>query len=477
MKQNAPYSHLMHLGHARSMGRSGFHMDTPATLEGIGTQQEGIVKSLETLTPKIEKQIEDLKAVTEKTAQIEARLVELNELRDGLKTVRLALKSRPGDFPGLEDEKTTFDMGKLMQLRLRAIDVKDCGFEMEVLQQTHKKYNRPIQTKDGIISTLTGSDGGIALPIEVSKQIIEAARAQSQLGKLGAYFPQLAGMSSFTVPLEEPTDLSQDGIIMQAEPTGEGSAFPVRSPKWKAESFAPKKLGMIIGVTNEFIKEGGQFLVDYVRNKAAEDMKNKLEFFALNGTGQEGQVPRGLLSRNNLAVTTLSQVIPANGRALSFYDLTDMEQTILEENRLVEGGKFGYYMRSSLLKGLRNQSAKTAEDALQNERLPITPLLFRSVKAIQEYVGYDMAYSTLIPKGAQGTSNVASTVVFGDFRYMWIPFWGPMEMLMSNVAQVGSTSAFSQDMTFVRFVQMYDVGVMAPNAFTKVFGFTPTTIA
>ncbi len=32
-------------------------------------------------------------------------------------------------------------------------------------------------------------------------------------------------------------------------------------------------------------------------------------------------------------------------------------------------------------------------------------------------------------------------------------------------------------MTFVRFVQMYDVGVMAPNAFTKVTGFTPTTVA
>ncbi len=443
------------------------------------TVMDPILKNLESVASRVEEQMETIKNLTEKTAQHEARMVELDALKVQMDVARKQLKTRAGDLPGLEDEKQKFDIGKLLQVRKGVARASDIGFELEVLENTHKKYSDRGYAihKDGIISTLTGSDGGVALPVEVSKTIIEAARAQSQLNKLGVYSPQLAGLSSFTVPLEEPTDLSSDGIIMQPAPTGEGQAFPVRSPKWKAESFSPKKLGMIIGVTNEFIKEGGQFLVDYVRNKAATDMANKLEYFALNGTGEQGQVPRGLLTRNDLAVTSLTQAIPANGRALSFYDLTDMEQTILDNNRLVEGGKYGYYMRSTLLKGLRNQSAKTSETAELNERLPITPLLFRSVKAIQEFVGYEMAYSTLIPKMLQGNNPNGSTVVFGDWRYVWIPFWGPMEMLMSNVATVGATSAFQNDMTFVRFVQMYDVGVMAPDALTKVTGFTPVTTA
>ena len=217
--------------------------------------------------------------------------------------------------------------------------------------------------------------------------------------------------------------------------------------------------------------------MDYVRTKAATDMANKLEFNVLNGTGEQGQVPRGLLTRTDLAATTLAAAIPTNGRALSFSDLVSMEQTILNENRLVEGGKFGYYMRSSLLQGLRTQYAKLTDAGTVLDSLPITPLQFMSVENVEKYIGYKLGYSTLIPNTAQGSSNVASTVVFGDWRYLWVPFWGPMEMLMSNVATVGATSAFQNDMTFVRFVQMYDVGVMAPNAFTKVSGFTPATVA
>ncbi len=439
-----------------------------------------ILKNIEAVAANVEKQMEDLKNLETKTAVVEARLVELDALKVQMDIARKQLKTRAGDLPGLELEKQKFDIGKLLQVRKGVARGSDIGFELEVLENTHKKYSDRGYAihKDGIISTLTGSDGGIALPVEVSKTIIEAARAQTQLDKLGTYFPQLAGLSSFTVPLEEPSDLSRDGIIMQPAPTGEGSAFPVRSPKWKAESFAPKKLGMIIGVTNEFIKEGGQFLVDYVRNKAATDMASKLEYLVLNGGGEQGQESRGLLTRDNLtSSSSLIPAIPTNGRALAYADLIGMEQAILNENRLVAGGKFGYYMRSSLLQGLRTQYAKLTDAGTVLDSLPITPLQFMSVENVEKYIGYKLGYSTLIPNTAQGSSNVASTVVFGDWRYLWVPFWGPMEMLMSNVATVGATSAFQNDMTFVRFVQMYDVGVMAPNAFTKVTGFTPTTVA
>ncbi len=459
----------------RSLQRN-VHFDLAADEAAIAP----ILANIEKVATNVEAQMEAIKNVSEKTSALEARMVELDGVKAQMDATRLMLKTRAGDIPGLEDEKQTFDIGKLLQVRKGIANRESIGFELEVLVESHKKYSNGGYSinKDGIISTLTGSDGGIALPVEVSKTIIEAARAQSQLSKLGTYFPQLAGLSSFTVPLEEPTDLSSDGIIMQAAPTGEGAALPVRSPKWKAESFAPKKLGMIIAVTNEFIKEGGQFLVDYVRNKAATDMANKLEYNVLNGTGEQGQVPRGILSRTDLAATTLAGgAITGNGRALSFSDLVSMEQTILNENRLVEGGKFGYYMRSSLALGLRTQFSRQSEDGTVLNSLPITPLQFASVKKLAEFVGYEMAYSTLIPTLTQGSSLDASSILFGDWSKVWVPFWGPMEMLMSNVASVGSMSGFQNDMTFVRFVQMYDVGVVAPNALTKVSGFTPVTPA
>lgn len=458
------------------MTRRGIHFDTPRDPAAPPAEKvDKLIEGVDKMMQKVEKSIADLEALTKRTDATEAQLGELKELRASVAITRSALKERlGGDFPGLEDEKTKFDLGKLLQLRRRVISAKDAGFELEVLENSHKKYGRMDQTKDGIISTLTGAEGGVALPVEVSKQIIAAARAMGQLDKLGTYFPQLSGLSSFAVPLEEPNTTSHDGIIITPTPTAEAEPFKLRTPKWKAETFSPKKLAVGIGVTNEFIKEGGQFLVDYVLRAAGRDFKNELEFNVLNGSGQQGQVPRGLLTRDDLTDSSDLIVSRGNdGRPLSFSDLVGMEQAIINANRLEDSGRFGYYLRSTLIQGLRTQFSKQSESGTVLDSLPITPLQFAGVKKLSEYTPHQLAFSTLIKRKKYGNSTEASTIVFGDWSYLWVPFWGPMEMLMSNVATVGGMSAFANDMTFIRFTQMYDVGVMAPDAFTKLDGFTP----
>jgi HK97 family phage major capsid protein len=266
-----------------------------------------------------------------------------------------------------------------------------------------------------------------------------------------------------TVPKEKATATSHDGIVVTPRPTGEGAPFVLRTPEWEAQSFAPKKLMVGVGVTNEMFREGGSFLVDYVTRMAAVDFSNQLEWNVLNGTGVGGQVPKGLLNYDNL--TTSTGLIPAigGGRPLAFVDLIGMDQSIINANRATPGASLGYYMASQLLMGLRTQYAKTAEDSTVLNSLPITPLQFMSVEQVEKYIGHKLGYSTLMPTGK---------IVYGDWKQFWIGTWGPMEMLMSNVASVGQTNAFAQDMTFVRFVQMYDSAVMMENAFTKLEGFT-----
>lgn len=472
------HNHLsaLHLARAHQGGlRKGIFFNTPAAEEADINVH---VTAIEKAAQQMEKRAAEIDGLKEKSAAQEAEIAELKKSAADILAMKSALRDRMGgDLPGLADEKKTFDIGKLLQFRKGIIGEAEIGFELEVTEQTHKKYSASkgwAVSKDGIMSTLRGSEGGIGLPVEVSKTIIEAARAVGQFGKLGVYSPQFSGLSAITVPKEEPNASSHDGIIVAPKPTGEGQAFTLRTPKWKAQSLAPKKLMVGVGVTNEMFREGGQFLVDYVTNKAAIDFSNQWEFNVMNGGGVEGQVPKGLLQYDTLAnPDAFLEALGNDGRPLSFLDLIGLEQTIDEQNRLVPGGNFGYYMRTSLAFGLRTQTGKATSGATKQEQFPITPLQFMSVDALEKYVGYKVARSTLIPTGTLGNSTNASTVVFGDWRYLWAPTWGPMEMLMSNVATVGEMSAFANDMTFVRFVQMYDSAVMADNAFTKKFGFIP----
>ncbi len=261
---------------------------------------------------------------------------------------------------------------------------------------------------------------------------------------------------------------------MQAAPTGEGQAYPTRMPKWKAHSFSPKKLGFIVGVTSDFLNMGGGFLNDYVMRVAPRDLNNKLEKVVLNGEGVEGEVPLGFLNYTNFTQTTLDVALGNNGRPLRFADIIAMEQALMEANRVVPGSKIGFYTRTTMLRGLRNQFARLYSGATVNDSLPITPLQFMNAEGLSKYIGYPLKWSTLVPKTTLGMSTDASTVIAGDWSYAWVPFWGRLQMQISNVATVGSVSAFAQDMTFMKFSQMYDAGIVAPDAFTKVSGFTPT---
>ncbi len=70
-----------------------------------------------------------------------------------------------------------------------------------------------------------------------------------------------------------------------------------------------------------------------------------------------------------------------------------------------------------------------------------------------------------------GTYTTATALAYGDFSNLWIPFWGPLEMLMTKEATMAGVSAFENDLMYFRFIQMYDSNVIDPKAFVVKKGF------
>lgn len=428
-----------------------------------------MVASLEALADKLEEQDENL------TSGQEGLSEKIKGMKADVEAVQAKLKTRAAgaQTEGMDEKKFNFGkLGKAYHTQIVDDSENGIGYELECLEQASKGFGRGTSKKD-IISALTGGSGGNALPVQVSNQIAEAARSESKLFSLGVTNDSLEGLSSFAVPIEVTSANGVgDGVINVPNSQQEGGAVTTVRPGFRLANFTPRRMGMIIGMTEDYLKQGGAFVDAFVRRTASMDMRNQLERFALTGRGQQFSEPTGILKRTDL--TTSSITLPTDGRGIAFSDLKDFEIDLAEANRLTD--TCGFYTRPGVLRGLVKQVATyglSGADATNS--MPVTPMQFMSMKKLGEYCGYNLNWSTNIPANfTQGATTTASYCAFGDWSKVWIPFWGPMEFLMNNVATVGSVSAFENYLFYMRFVQMYDVNIVSPDAMIVKAGFKTT---
>ena len=426
-----------------------------------------IVATLEGFKEEYDERIEGLEGKHELLAdEWKDQRADLEKAIDGMRTRKAENRTE-----GIDVDKFSFSkIGKAVATGRVSFEdtTKGIGYEIEALEQSAKGWGRNMEKKD-ILTTLAGSTGGLPLPVQVYNSIIAAARSTSVLMDMGVHVESLEGVSAFSVPMETTKGGGNgNGVIMDATSRQEGDAISVTRNGYRLANFTPRSLAMIIGMTNEMLQQGGGFVEQFVRSKASIDFSNKLERLALQGRGQQNSEPTGLFNRTDLTQFT-GTAAGTNGRALTFADLSDFEVDLAEANRLVDGCKF--ITHPGVLRGLKKQTATYGlSGADSSNSLPITPLQFLSMKKIGEYFGYDLKYTTNVALRTQGTATTASSIAFGDFSNMWIPMWGPMEFLVTNIASVAGVSAFESNMFWMRFVQAYDVNIVAPDSFITLKG-------
>ncbi len=431
---------------------------------------EAMLATIENVKIGLDEQIETLGEGQESHADM------LKDIKADLEKVSKGLKNRVSGktTEGMDVEK--FNLGKLaLAYKSGRFDdsSEGVGYELECLVEAAKGFNRGNTNTKDMISSLTGGSGGNPLPVQVSSQIVEAARSESVLFQMGVQNDSLEGLSSFSVPYEVTSDMTTgNGVIVTPGNQQQGGAITTGRPGFKLTNFTPRRMGVIVGMTEDMLKQGGNFISAFVQRTVKTDMQNQLERNCLYGRGVEFSEPTGILNRTDLTASGIN--VGTDGRAIAFTDLKQFEFALAEANRLTDS--CAYLTRPAVLQGLTNQTATYGLSGADNSNsMPITPMQFMSMKKLGEYCGYNLKWTTNVPKNyVQGSTTTASAVAFGDWSHVWIPFWGPMEFVMSNVATVGGTSAFENYAFWMRFVQMYDCNIVAPDAMSVKTGFITT---
>lgn len=406
---------------------------------------------------------------------------EFTNLKADVEDVKKRFKVRPGsNTDGMDAKK--FSIGKLAVafLTKRADDSSDgIGYELECMEATAKGWTssdgRSNVTKKDLITALVGASGGLPLPIQISQAIKDAPRSQSVLFKMGVMNDNMEGVSAFSIPYEVQKDGKTDvttGQNMTPGSVQEGGAISITNrPGLRMANFTPRKMAMIVSLTNDLAKLGGSFVNAFVQRVASKDFNTQIERNVLSGRGQQFSEPMGFLSRTDMSTVNLLNALGTDGRYISPADFRDFEIDLAEVDRLTDNCQF--LTRPSALKNIPHEAAtQNLSGAIESNSLPRSPMNWMSFQKVAEFLGLKLNMTTNMPKNfPQGATTNATALAYGDFSNLWIPFWGPMEMLITKEATVAGTSAYENDLTYFRFIQMYDSNVIDPRAFIVQKGF------
>ncbi len=438
--------------------------------------EKGMTATIENVVDTLEERLEDIPDA----AEFDGVRADLTTIKADMEDVKKRFKVRPGSKTEGMDVKA-FDVGKLAHafLTKRVDDSSDgIGYELECITEAFKGYKNTEGheglTKKDIMTSLVGGAGGLPLPVQVSQDIRQAARSKSVLFEMGVTNDNMEGVAGFQIPYEVKKDGSDvtDGINMLAGSLQEGGAISITNRAGiRMANFTPRKMAMAVSLTNDLAKLGGSFINTFVQRTAALDMRNKLERNVFSGRGQQFSEPMGFFGRTDMSTVTLGLAMPADGRFLTPADFRDMEMDLAEVDRLNDTCKF--LTRPAALRNLAHEAAtQNLSGATEANSLPRTQMSLMSYKKWAEYLGIDLRMTTNVPKNfVQGSYTTATALAYGDFSNLWIPFWGPLEMLMTKEATMAGVSAFENDLMYFRFIQMYDSNVIDPKAFVVKKGF------
>ncbi len=429
--------------------------------------------------------------VDEMDARFEDTDESLETVREGLKGMkadveRVISMARTRKSAGSNTEGADpldFNIGKVVQAfhAKRVVDSSEgegIGYELEVMVETAKsaagsRYHG--MTKKDLVSSLTGAAGGFPLQQQIRQSIVEAGRSQSVLFSLGVQNDNLEGLSEFAVPYEVQADGKTDvttGRNLTAVHLQEGGAISAsQRPGFRLAHFRPRTLELTVGFTQHLLTLGGGFITEFVKRVAEKDLRTSLERAAMTGRGQQFSEPMGIFNRTDMTSVSLVNALGTDGRFLTPTDLKDFEMSLAEVDRLNGNAKF--LTRPAALRGFAHEAAtQNLSGATELNSLPRTPMAYMSFDKMAEFMGYKMAMSTNVPNNyTLGSTTTTTAVAYGDWSNVWIPFWGPMDVAMSDVATVGGVSAFEQMLVYMRLIQKYDVNIVDPVSMIVKKGF------
>jgi HK97 family phage major capsid protein len=380
----------------------------------------------------------------DKEKELAAQIKNLTEL--------ITAKYSSADTKAAEAEKTALvETVHALQKRLDAIEKLKAVQKMVYATGDQKAgenerlltfggFLKGVATKDGdVLAAITktgngqsinvNADGGYAVPVEYSTEIIKLLRIFGVARQVARLVPMNSLTRKVNVQLTHPTATYTDEAVAHTK-----TKVTLDTPITQTA----KKLSAVIPITEELLEENNIGMDSVIYEAVANAFARVEDDQAFAGTGSPFT---GVLSASGLVTAT------QNGATPSYDDLVDTMMGIAASYR-----RNGSWVIDST--GL-----KLVMKIVDANGLPIWT----------SPIGGNPG--TILGKPYRETESFTSKMIFGDFSYLWLSDRTAYEVKASTEASDasgGSGSAFLQDEVWYKFRQRHSINVMKGSAFSTM---------
>ena len=319
------------------------------------------------------------------------------------------------------------------------------GFEAEVSQELARHYGKDARGfyvptsifKRDILTTSPANGSNLVPEDHLGGEFIDALRSNLVISGLGARMMQGLKGDVAIPALNAKTTV---GFVSEnAAPGSEGA------PTFRQVTMSPKELRQYVDISRKLMMQSDPSVEQIIRDDLTRQFAAKIDEVAIEGAGS-GE-PTGILETNGIG----SVAIGANGGAITYASLVDLEKEVAVDNAL--SGRLAFLTNPKVVGEMR-QTPRQASGVEGNFILNDT----------NRVLGYDVASTTLVPsdltKGT--TSNSCSAVIFGNFNDLMIGMFGGLDVL------VDPYSGSDKGSTRIAMYQDVDVAVRHAESFAAI---------
>jgi len=351
-------------------------------------------------------------------------------------------------------EKRTYSLGRMIQAQVTG-DWKNAGYERELSDEITRRTGKQSQGfyvpdfawRSGVMTTAaTGAIAGenvtdqFVPTIQRGDLFIEALRAKQVMANLGVTY--LGGLTN-RVRMPKIATGAAAGFVEEAGDVSD------QSPTDAGVTLQPRTLGAFATMSRLLMLESVPAIEQIVQDDLLRSIADKIEYYAINGSGSSGQ-PTGILNDGN--VNNLDISAGTDVAALTWADITDLVKLVEEDNGVVNAATLGFLTNPKVKAKMANTVKVATTDSVM--------LLNDPWNAIY---GYKAEFTNNVPSDldpGDGGSD-ASAMIFGDFSQLMVGLFGAPSIIVDPYS--GSKSGDVQ----ISVMQEVDVALRNAISFAK----------
>ena len=351
-------------------------------------------------------------------------------------------------------EKRTYSLGRMIQAQVTG-DWKNAGYERELSDEITRRTGKQSQGfyvpdfawRSGVMTTAaTGAIAGenvtdqFVPTIQRGDLFIEALRAKQVMANLGVTY--LGGLTN-RVRMPKIATGAAAGFVEEAGDVSD------QSPTDAGVTLQPRTLGAFATMSRLLMLESIPAIEQIVQDDLLRSIADKIEYYAINGSGSSGQ-PTGILTDGN--VNNLDISAGTDVAALTWADITDLVKLVEEDNGVVNAATLGFLTNPKVKAKMANTVKVATTDSVM--------LLNDPWNAIY---GYKAEFTNNVPSDldpGDGGSD-ASAMIFGDFSQLMVGLFGAPSIIVDPYS--GSKSGDVQ----ISVMQEVDVALRNAISFAK----------